>query len=221
MTRFERLLEEALTRSLSPEEEREFTALLAIGDNRRVFEQHQDVVGVLSAVRRRAPSPSFTEDVLARLPERTPGAWRRVWEFLWTPRIVQWNVAGALALSVILVAIPLVWRGMSDRLPAAPAPRPVVTLFRFNLQAPDAERVSIAGDFNGWKTDQIFLSDLTGRGHFSVTLPLKPGRYAYMFVIDGTTWVTDPRAQAYRDDGFGNRNAVVTIDAGGVSHEQS
>ena len=221
VTRFEALLEEYLAAGLSPDEEREFSALLAVAENRRIFEAHQNVVGLFSAVRRRVPSPSFTEDVLARLPERTPTVWERLWEFLWTPRFVRWNVASAVALSVILLATPLVWRAVLGSAPAVLQPRPVATLFRFSLHAPGAERVSIAGDFNRWKTDEIFLSDLTGRGQFSVTLPLKPGRYAYMFVIDGTTWVTDPRAEAYRDDGFGNRNAVVTIDAGGSSHDQS
>src|SRR2546425_1092601 len=182
----------------------------------------EDVVRLFrAAARPQVPSPSFTEEVLARLPERTPGAWERLWEFVWTPRLARWNVASALALGMILIAIAVVGRGLPGSLPAAPEPRPVVTLFRFSLQAPGAERVSLAGDFNGWRTDEIFLADVTGRGQFSVTLPLTPGRYAYMFVVDGTTWVTDPRADAYRDDGFGNRNAVVTIDAAGSSHDQS
>ncbi|PYN99824.1 MAG: hypothetical protein DMD91_11845 [Candidatus Rokuibacteriota bacterium] len=99
-----------------------------------------------------------------------------------------------------------------------PDPRPVVTLFRFSLDAPGAQQVSLAGEFNGWRTDEIFLADVTGRGRFSVTLPLKPGRYAYMFVIDGATWMTDPRAEAYRDDGFGNKNALVNIAVPTVGH---
>jgi hypothetical protein len=32
-----------------------------------------------------------------------------------------------------------------------------------------------------------------------------------MFVVDGATWTTDPHAEAYRDDGFGNQNAIVDI----------
>jgi len=222
VTRFEALLEAYLATGLSPEDEQEFTALLAVPEHQKVFAEHQDVVRLFrAAVRPQVPSPSFTEEVLARLPERTPGAWERLWEFVWTPRLARWNVASALALGMILIAIAVVGRGLPGSLPAAPEPRPVVTLFRFSLQAPGAERVSLAGDFNGWRTDEIFLADVTGRGQFSVTLPLTPGRYAYMFVVDGTTWMTDPRADAYLDDGFGNRNAVVTIDAGGSSHDQS
>lgn len=39
----------------------------------------------------------------------------------------------------------------------------------------------------------------------------KPGAYAYMFVVDGDPWVTDPFADAYRDDGLGHRNAALRI----------
>jgi hypothetical protein len=32
-----------------------------------------------------------------------------------------------------------------------------------------------------------------------------------MFVVDGKAWVTDPKAETYRDDGFGNKNAVMRV----------
>ena len=48
-------------------------------------------------------------------------------------------------------------------------------------------------------------------GAWSVTIPLKPGRYAYMFVVDGRQWVADPFASEQKDDGFGSRNAVVDV----------
>jgi hypothetical protein len=34
-----------------------------------------------------------------------------------------------------------------------------------------------------------------------------------MFLIDGTEWKTDPLADRYQDDGFGNRNAVLAVAA--------
>ncbi len=213
MTRFEELLEGKLAGELSHDENREFAALLMLDENRRAFEAHQQTVALLAGVERRAPSSSFTEEVLARLPDRRSRPWDTFWELLWAPRVVRWNVATALALSLVLVVTPLAWRALPSRTAVGPEPRPVVTLFRFSLNASGAQQVSLAGDFNGWRTDEIFLADVTGRGHFSVTLPLKPGRYAYMFVIDGATWMTDPRAEAYRDDGFGNKNALVNIEA--------
>ena len=213
MTRFEKLLEGHLANELSPEEQTEFATLLRDEEHRRLFETHQRVAELLSGLTRYAPSPTFTEEVLSRLAEPRSSFWARSWTLLWAPRTLRWNLASAVALTVVLLAItPVVWRTFVDGTAVAPPPQHVVTLFRFSVEAPGAQRVAVAGDFNGWRTDEIFLSDTTGRGHFAVSLPLRPGRYAYMFVVDGATWVTDPHAAAYRDDGYGNRNALVTVE---------
>jgi len=211
MTRFERLLEGHLAGELSPEEEQEFSVLLAREENRRILDAHRETALLLAEVRHLSPSSSFTEEVLACLPEGRSSRREKVWDILWAPRALRWNLASALALSLVLVVTPLVWRSLPGRSPAPAGPHPAVTLIRFVLNAPGAERVSLAGDFNGWRSDEIFLSDRTGRGHFSTALLLKPGRYAYMFVIDGTKWVADPGADGLRDDGFGDRNAVVDV----------
>jgi AMP-activated protein kinase-like protein len=213
MTRFEELLEGHFANELSPEEQTEFAALLRDDERRRLFEAHQRTAALLTGLTRHAPSPTFTEEVVSRLPEQTSSLHRRLWTLLWAPRVVRWNLASALALTVVVLAMtPAVWRKFVDGTTVAPPPRHVVTLFRFSVEAPGAQRVAVAGDFNGWRTDEIFLSDITGHGHFAVTLPLRPGRYGYMFVVDGAAWMTDPHATAYRDDGFGNRNALVTIE---------
>ncbi len=221
MTRFEALLESHLEGELSPDEEREFAALLAFEENRRIFEAHRRTARLLAGVRRPALSPSFTEEVLARLPERRSPWWATMWDVLWAPRAMRWNLASAVALSLVLAGAPLAWRTFPGRTPDVPERRSVVTVVRFSVDAAGARQVALAGDFNGWKPDELFLADTTGRGHFSVALPLRPGRYAYMFVVDGASWVTDPRAEAYRDDGFGNLNALVTIEDAGQAHGET
>jgi len=218
MTRFEELLEGQLAGELSSAEKAELAALLALAENRRAFEAHRETAALLAGVERQSPSSSFTEEVLACLPDRRSRSWSEIWDLLWAPRVVRWNVATALALSLVIVVTALTWNTLTSRHPVASERLPTVTLFRFSLDAPGAQRVSLAGDFNGWLTNDIVLADVTGRGHFSVTLPLKPGRYAYMFVVDGATWKTDPRAEAYRDDGFGNKNAIVEIAAPTLSN---
>jgi len=212
MTRFEELLDGHLAGELAPGEEREFAALLGQEENRRALTAHQKTAALLEGVGRLPPSPSFTEEVLACLPERGSAVWAKVWAGLWTPRALRWTLASALALSLVLVVTPLAWRALSGRSPIPAGSRPAVTLMRFTLHAPGAERASLVGDFNGWRSDEIFLSHTTGHGYCSGALPLKPGRYAYMFVVDGARWVTDPAAEGLRDDGFGNTNAVVTIN---------
>src|SRR2546430_9995286 len=83
MTRFEELLEGHLAGELAPEEEREFTALLAQEENRRTLMAHQTTAVLLHGVRRLPLSPSFTEEVLASLPDPRSPQWAKVWDSLW------------------------------------------------------------------------------------------------------------------------------------------
>src|SRR6266700_1748866 len=98
MTRFEELLEGKLAAELSPDEHQEFSALLV-------------------GVERYVPSSSFTEEVLARLPDRRSRPLRNVWDLLWATRVMRWNVATALALSLVLVVTALTWKALSGRTP--------------------------------------------------------------------------------------------------------
>jgi 1,4-alpha-glucan branching enzyme len=70
--------------------------------------------------------------------------------------------------------------------------------------------VSVAGDFNGWNPSQTPLEPSAG-GAWTVTLPLEPGRYEYMFVVDGQNWIADPFAAERTADGFGSENAVLDV----------
>ena len=94
-----------------------------------------------------------------------------------------------------------------------PAPPPETVYVQFVLEAPGAQSVSVAGDFSGW-ADEHTLDDADGDGVWTGRVPLRPGVHQYMFVIDGADWVTDPQAERYADDGFGNRNAVIAVGPG-------
>jgi len=48
-------------------------------------------------------------------------------------------------------------------------------------------------------------------GVWTTTIRLKPGRYQYMFVIDGKQWLADPLATEDAGDGFGSNNAVLDV----------
>ena len=87
-----------------------------------------------------------------------------------------------------------------------------VVYVQFVLEAPGASSVSLAGDFSDWEAS-VTLSDQNQDGLWTARVPVRPGVYGYMFLIDGTEWQTDPRADRYQDDGFGNRNAVLAIAA--------
>jgi Glycogen recognition site of AMP-activated protein kinase len=83
---------------------------------------------------------------------------------------------------------------------------------QFVLEAPNAKSVSVAGDFSDWEATYS-LQDPEGDGVWTGRVPVRPGVHAYMFLVDGTEWETDPRADRYQDDGFGNRNAVLAVAA--------
>lgn len=82
---------------------------------------------------------------------------------------------------------------------------------RFVLQAPDARSVAVVGDFNDWSADRDLLSDADKDGLWTITLRLTRGRYQYKFLVDGKRWVADPLAESYQVDGFGSRNAVISL----------
>jgi hypothetical protein len=82
---------------------------------------------------------------------------------------------------------------------------------QFVLAAPDANSVAVAGDFNNWEPVGSSLRDPDGDGVWTGYVPLRPGPHKYMFIVDGEQWVTDPGAERYVDDGFGMRNAVITV----------
>lgn len=174
-----------------------------------------------------APRPLLPRDFVAgvlRQVESAPSPWRRLVGALWQPRPLQWNLAGAAATAVALVlaGADVSWLGSAGRGPApqvasGPTTRTTPVLVRLVVLRPGASRVEVAGDFNGWNPARTPLEPLAN-GAWTVTLPLEPGRYNYMFVVDGTTWVDDPFAPEQADDGFGARNAVLDVrpPVGGV-----
>ena len=84
---------------------------------------------------------------------------------------------------------------------------------QFQLTAPGAATVAVAGDFNEWQPN-VVLADPDGDGIWSGRLLLSPGVHKYMFVVNGTDWMPDPLAEQYVEDGFGNRNSVLAITGG-------
>ncbi len=82
---------------------------------------------------------------------------------------------------------------------------------RFVLHAPGADTVAIAGNFNEWARQKDFLSGPDSRGDWSIILPLAPGRYEYLFLINGAAWLPDPSVPSV-DDSFGEKNSVIFVD---------
>lgn len=64
----------------------------------------------------------------------------------------------------------------------------------FIVALPEADKVEVVGDFNGWKPANLHRDS---NGVWSLRLDLAPGRYEYAFVVNGLAWKPDPRADEY------------------------
>jgi hypothetical protein len=173
----------------------------------------------VAAAGSRLAKPTVSAAFVAGVLERTafvapPPARASRFAWLWTPHTMQWNLAQATAVVVLAVAAGFgVARTMDPRAPqtvpaGAAAAAPVMV--RLVVLQPEARTVSAVGDFNGWDPARTSLQQVSS-GVWTVTLPLEPGRYEYMFVVDGQRWVGDPAAIEQTDDGFGSRNAVLEV----------
>jgi hypothetical protein len=152
---------------------------------------------------------------------RKPSAARRAGAWLLRPSLSLSPLTAGLAAAALLALLLVPWReealvpepavavgGEGAGVPGSGAD-PVVYV-QFVLEAPSARSVAVAGDFNEWDARHA-LEDSDGDGVWTGRVPIRPGVHQYMFVIDGTEWVTDPGADRWTDDGFGNRNAVLAV----------
>lgn len=123
---------------------------------------------------------------------------RALTQLRWEARRRRWQqlaAAGAVAATLLLAI------GLARR-PAAGSE------VRFALADSTVGQVAVIGDFNDWNPRANPLHH--GDGDWSVTLRLKPGRYRYAFVVEGSNWRADPRSPA-ADDDFGTPTSVITV----------
>jgi 1,4-alpha-glucan branching enzyme len=84
--------------------------------------------------------------------------------------------------------------------------KPKTKKVRFNLHAPEARRVFLAGDFNNWDVHNLPMKkDKKGTWETSIDLPA--GRYEYRFWVD-EVWHDDPNTQGRVENPFGSQNCV-------------
>jgi len=78
------------------------------------------------------------------------------------------------------------------------------------FQQPNARSVCVAGSFNDWDQNKTPMRRDGQDSVWKVSLPLKPGRYEYRFVVDGQ-WISDPNAQESTTNDFGSTNSVLVV----------
>lgn len=139
------------------------------------------------------------------------------------PRQVAWRPvwSAGLALGMLMLVLLSSWAtGLIMQQPAGETFIPVTSvaeqsadrvLMRFVYVDSDAESISVAGDFSEWEPISLTRVSINGDQAWTGLIPLTRGEHRYMFIKDGEEWVTDPFAKTFRDDGFGNRNAVISL----------
>ena len=159
-----------------------------------MFEQEDDIVERMIQQLRRpvAVDPALDARVLQAITAPRPSQ-RRVWPWL----------AAAAMLGAVMI-----WRPWSR---GSGADRP--DTLQFVLVAPQANSVSLVGDFNGWDPKRSPMR--TANGIWAAVVQLAPGRYRYAFLVNGVEWRADPGAPAARDDEFGTPSSVVTVGGRG------
>ncbi len=209
---------------LTPEERVAFLqAVDADPSLRRRWLNLELVVAEAVQLPRLAPSAKFLAKVQAKLAPTSISLWEQVRGAITVPRTLEWNLAGAMAAACLaVVAVAGLLQYAPERIVEVPVPSMPVqqastgstqdskVFVRLVLLQPAARSVSVAGDFNGWNPGQTQLERSEG-GMWTATIALKPGRYQYMFVIDGKQWIADPLATEDAGDGFGSQNAVLDV----------
>ena len=177
--------------------------------------------------RRQHQNPQAISRILAAVDGRPRRWWRAA---TWPSAPFSLAATGALIAASLLLGF--FTRQATERpgdmrqLTGMPAARPLPVLLaartsgeamplpvQFTLRDVRASQVALVGDFNGWSDAATPLESGSVPGTWSVTVPLSPGRHLYAFLIDGKTWMTDPRAQTARDLDFGRANSVLIVQA--------
>ena len=168
----------------------------------------------------RAPvraSDGFEARVMAavRTPERSS-----VLAWVVRPRVLRLSplagLAAAAGIALAVLSLDRVgFQREQPRVAAVPATVAAsvdtVQLVQFMLVAPNAQTVSVVGDFNDWDPSATPLREAADAGVWTITVPLTAGRHQYVFMVNGTRWTPDPAAPLAVEDSFGMPNSVITV----------
>ncbi len=86
---------------------------------------------------------------------------------------------------------------------------------RFTFEGgPDVHSVAVAGTFNSWVGDAAPLTRV-GVSTWQATVPARPGRHHYKYVVNGKDWILDP-ANAWVSEDAQNNSSFTINEFGDV-----
>ncbi|WP_138429566.1 hypothetical protein [Fodinibius saliphilus] len=235
------LLRKYLNGELSDDKEREALHMIADDPDMRSMLRFEQMLssnfsaGVFDKKEATVPK-GFTDNVMNQINEESEsfqrtGVIERIknWtEQLWEPRPIQWRPAYSFVfglLVLISLSYPLLFlqekRSMlSDEIENTQKIDSSIqqvssgtndVMLRFMYLDDEAQSMAVAGDFSNWEPVELSKKVINGKTVWTGLVSMGRGEHNYMFIKDGEEWVTDPLAPVHRDDGFGNKNAVIYI----------
>jgi len=88
-------------------------------------------------------------------------------------------------------------------------PQKTLRAMNFICNAPQAQSVSLVGDFNGWKPAAHQMKRMPD-GAWLLSVELRHGHHRYAFLVDGNLTL-DPRAQGITRNDHGERVSLVPV----------
>ncbi len=80
----------------------------------------------------------------------------------------------------------------------------------FVLDAPEAKKVSVTGEFTNWSREGAPLKLDPADGIWKAVLNIEPGEYEYRYVVDGV-WIRDPNNKDFIRNEFGQENSLLVV----------
>jgi len=172
----------------------------------------KEVIASLNSLSTQPASADFAQSIMTKISQeeiQIQSSWvDHIKKQISIPKF-SFRLAGIAATAVLIVFFAFTF---IFNTPDTPLICSAEVQFSLKINDNKAHTVAIAGDFNGWNPQTNVLEDPEGDGIWTGTLNLEPGRYEYMFVMDGEKWFPDPNALRYVKDGFGNKNAILEIN---------
>lgn len=172
-----------------------------------------------------AAAPMYTATAAIAAPAVRPSLAERVKAWFRSPPAWGWSAAGFSAAMVLMLLVgnlrhpnhtPAVEAStatpavVATAQPAAVVPTQGETV-TFKFYAPQAQRVAVIGEFNGWGAQPATVLKRGTDGQWQATVALPPGQYQYAFLVNDHKIMADPQAMAYVQDDYGHKNAVLTL----------
>lgn len=233
------LVSRYLVGDLSPEDEKEALHLIAEDEEMRAmlrFDRFLSRSLSKELTGEKFPVPDdFTDSVMSRINEieelppaeepwidsvwQTVAGWFTPREYFFRPALVYMVPAILLITYIGLlrgndrpVAVNSASEVSGEMNVAASGPQNSEEVWvRFVYINEDAEEVSVAGNFSDWEPVEMSSQMMNGEKVWSGLVPVERGEHHYMFIKDGEEWISDPLAEVQREDGFGNKNAVIYL----------